>query len=204
MSSFRIISLRSLTSTDQQTREWMSRARTPQTRAEIRRWARWETVSFCLLLIGGVCALSTPIIGVGLAVWHMIHDEAPWLSWFFGSLGITALFLLAGAWLGSHASDRRLTALYADGQASVGRLDEVITHPGGGDEQTTYEFIISAELPDSVVLRRKLYWGEDRGWFSPERQVGRAIRFRHNTFDPHDVHDVRFDGWGDSTKRARR
>ncbi|AKS30873.1 hypothetical protein AFA91_02170 [Mycolicibacterium goodii] len=37
--------------------------------------------------------------------------------------------------------------------------------------------------------------GEEDGWGSPERWVGRRIRFRHNTVDPDDHHDVRFDGW---------
>ncbi|SDS92049.1 hypothetical protein [Jiangella sp. DSM 45060] len=195
MSRLRITSLRSLVSTGQQTREWMARASTPETRAEIRRWSRWETASFCLMAIGAICALALPIIGLGLAVWYMIHDDAPWLWWLFGSLGITMLLLIAGAALGSRANDRRLTALYADGQTSIGRLDEVITHPGGGDDQTTYVFLISAQLPGEVILHRRLYWGEWDGWGSPERWVGRSIRFRHNTLDPDDLQDVLFDGW---------
>lgn len=197
MSGFRRITLRSLTSPGQQTRQWMARARTPETRAEIRRWSRWETVSACLLIIGGICAFATPLVGVGLAVWSVLHGDAPWLWWLLGCLGTVALFLLTGSILGSHANDRRLTALYADGQATIGRLDEVITHPGGGDEQTTYDFLISAELPDGVILHRTLYWGEDDSWLSPERWVGRSIRFRHNTLDPDALRDVRFDGWVD-------
>ncbi|GAB3616395.1 hypothetical protein GCM10027416_09520 [Okibacterium endophyticum] len=186
-----------------QTEEWEDRARTPQTRAEIRRWSRWETMSFCLQLIGAVCGFASPLVGVGLAVWHLIHGEAPWFWGLFGTIGVTMLFLLAGAILGSHAKNRRLTALYADGQASTGCLDEVITHPGGGDDQTTYEFLVSAELPGEVVLRRRLYWGEDSSLLYPRRWVGRPIRFRHNTLDPDDLYDVRFDGWVGSTKGTR-
>lgn len=88
-----------------------------------------------------------------------------------------------------------------DGQASGGRLTEVITHPGGGEDQPTYEFLIAAELPGSVMLRRRLYWGEDDGWLSPERWTGRRIRFRHNTLDLDDLYDVRFDGWADEPKK---
>ncbi len=195
-----MITLRSLTSPSRQTRQWMARARTPETRAQIRRWSRWETVSFCLLAIGGICALGIPLIGMGLGVWHAIHGDAPWLRWLFGSIGTASLFLIAGAWLGSYASDRRLTALYADGQSTVGRVDEVITYPGGGDEQTTYELLISAELLDGVRLRRTLYWGADNtSWPVPRRWVGRTIRFRHNTLDPEDLRDVRFDGWANET-----
>lgn len=162
--------------------------------------ARWETVSVCLLVVGGLCALGAPLVGVGLGVWHAIHGDAPWLWWLFGSIGTASLFLVAGAWLGSYASDRRLTALYADGQSTVGRVDEVITHPGGGDEQATYELLISAELSDGTLLRRRLDWGEDNtSWPIPRRWVGRSIRFRHNTLDPDDLHDILFDGWPGKT-----
>lgn len=199
MSGFRMITLRRLTTPSRQTLNWMARARTAETRAEIRRWSRRETVSACLLLIGAVCGFASPLVGVGLGVWHLIQGDAPWFWWLVGTIGITALFMLAGSILGSRASDRRLTALYADGQATMGRLDKVITHPGGGDEQTTYEFLISAELPEGVVLHRTLYWGEDDSWPSPRRRVGRSIRFRHNNLDPDDLRDVLFDGWVERT-----
>lgn len=195
MSGFRMITLRSLTGPGPQTREWMARARTPETRAEIRRWSRWETTSACLLLVGAACGVATPLSGLGLAAWHVVHGDAPWLWWLLGSLAITALFLMAGSWLGSYSSDRRLTVLYADGHVSIGRLDKVITQPGGGDEQTSYDFAISAELSDGVVLHRELHWGEDSSLLYPERWVRRTIRFRHNTLDPNNLGDVLFDGW---------
>ncbi|WP_396911137.1 hypothetical protein [Mycolicibacterium sp.] len=204
MSGRRIITLRDLTGPGRQTRQWMAKARTPETRAQIRRWSRWETVSACLLLVGGFCALGIPLVGVGLGVWHAIHGDAPWLWWLAGAIGTASLFLVAGGWLGSHASGRRLTALYADGQVSVGRLDEVITHPGGGDEQTTFEFLISAELLDGIMLHRSLYWGEDSTLLYPQRWVGRTIRFRHNTLDPDDLRDVRFDSWPDRETKGTR
>ncbi|SKG73826.1 Uncharacterised protein [Mycobacteroides abscessus subsp. massiliense] len=199
MNSFRIITLRSVFGTDQQTRQWMARARTVETRTEIRRWARWESVSFWLLLLGGICVFAAPVLGLASGIWSAFDDQAPpWLWFLFAPLGAAFILLLAGAWSGSYASDRRLTALYADGQSTVGRVDEVITHPGGGDEQTTYELLIGAELPDGTLLRRRLDWGEDNtSWPIPRRWVGRSIRFRHNTLDPDDLRDVRFDGWPD-------
>ncbi|MBB4134004.1 hypothetical protein BKA16_000556 [Gordonia humi] len=190
---------------------WQSRAHTPGTRAQIRRWARWETVSIWLLL-GGLVAVCVcaPGLGMGFGIWGEFDDRAPsWMWGTFGSVGVGCALLLCGAALGSHAQDRRLTALYADGHACIGRLDEVITHPGGGDDPTTYEFLLSAELSgtddtEPRTLRRRLYWGEDDSWGAgPERWIGRRIRFRHNTLDPDDLFDVRFDGWaGDKTRRS--
>lgn len=185
--------------------EWESRARTAATRAEIRRWSRWETFSFWLLIASLVCMGASFILGFAGVVWNLLDERSPsWMWGMFGPLGLTVVLLSAGAILGPHAQERRLTALYADGQASVGRMTEVITRPGGGEDQTTYEFLIRAELPGSLILRRRLYWGEDDGWLSPERWTGRQIRFRHNSLDPDDLYDVRFDGWVDRRPGDRR
>lgn len=185
--------------------EWESRARTSETRAAIRRWSRWETFSFWLMIASLVCMCAAFVLGFAGVVWNLLDERSPsWMWGLFGPLGLTVVLLSAGATLGSYAKERRLTALYADGQASIGRLTEVITHPGGGEDQSTYEFLISAELPDSQILHRRLYWGEDDGWLSPERWTGRQIRFRHNTLDPDDLYDVRFDGWVDKRPGDRR
>lgn len=77
MSSFRIITLRSVFGTDQQTRQWMARARTVETRTEIRRWARWESVSFWLLLLGGICVFAAPVLGLASGIWSAFDDQAP-------------------------------------------------------------------------------------------------------------------------------
>lgn len=188
-----------------QLEEWQSRVHKPETRARIRRWSRWETVSFWMLLAGMVCVfIGAPVLGIGFAIWRASEDSAPsWMWGLFGSIGAACALLLTGAALGTHAKDRRLTALYADGQVSVGRLDDVILHPGGGEDQNTYEFLISAEqsgaaASPSARLHRRLYWGEDDSWGAgPERWIGRTIRIRHNTTDPDDLYDVRFDGWAD-------
>lgn len=189
----------------QQREAWQIRARTPETRAEIRRWARWETVSFWLMPASLFCVFAAaPVLGIGFGIWSIVDDRAPsWMWGVFGAIGLGCALMTTGAALGSHAKERRLTALYADGQATVGHLDEIITHPGGGEDQTTYDFLISAKLPGpagsaSRTLRRRLYWGEDDSWGAgPARWIGRPIRFRHNTLNPDDLYDVRFDGWAD-------
>lgn len=45
----------------------MARSRTPETRAQIRRWSRWEAVSGYLLLVSALCAFALPLIGIGIA-----------------------------------------------------------------------------------------------------------------------------------------
>ena len=185
--------------------EWESRARTAATRAEIRRWSRWETFSFWVMMGAVAAAFAAPVLALATAIWGAFDERAPSGMWtLFGLLGVAAVLMIIGSILGSRAKERRMTALYADGQASEGRLTEVITHPGGGDDQTTYEFLITAELPGPAVLHRRLYWGEDDGWPPPERWTGRRIRFRHNTLDPDDLYDVRFDGWGNKRPGDRR
>lgn len=160
-------------------------------------------LSFWLLTAGGTCAFASQMLGSDAAVQSVFDERASsWLWCVVGPPGLAIVLLLVVGFLGSHAKERRLTALPADGHASVGRADEVITHPGIGEEQATYEFQISPGLlPGPALPRRRLSWGEEDGWISPERRVGRAARFRRNTLDPDDRHDVLFDGWPDQAKR---
>ncbi len=196
MRRWRNISRGSLFGVDEQTRRWMSLTRTPATRSRIRFWSRWEVVSFWIMIGGGISALALPLFGIGFGVRAALAEDPALFWWFAVPFSVTMVLFIAGSALGSHAKDRRLTAMYADGHSSVGRLDEVITYPGGGDDHTTYDFQVSAELPGPVILRRTLRWGEEDG-LPPERWIGRPLHFRHNTMDPDDLHDVRFDGWAD-------
>ncbi len=192
MSLMRSISAWGLIGTDQQTADWMAAARTPETRARIRRWSRIETIGV-VLLVPGICALlAAPVVtlalAIGFAVAGVRHTDVYWWLW-----GVPLGLSVAGAAVMAVSSHRRLSATFADGHVAIGRVDRVVERPGSGDDTTTYELRVSAELSSGVLLRRKLY--RDGG--DPSRRIGRPIRFRHNTLDPDDVHDALFDGWPD-------
>jgi len=185
-----------VTRTAEQNEKWMARARTPETRARIRRWSRLETLGAILMMSGVVPLFIHPVAVLVIVIWF--NHWYVYVGYFGGAVGA----LLAGAALSSHALDKRLDAMYADGHSSIGRVDEVITHPGSGDEPTTYDLMVSVELPGPTTLRRRVGWGD--GGLHPSRFTRRAIRFRHNALDPDDLGDVRFDGWPDETKGAGR
>ncbi|WP_308251019.1 hypothetical protein [Streptomyces anulatus] len=184
---------------DDQTADWMAKARTPETRKRIRRWSRMEKTGVVAALAGVSLLVLAPFATLALAIWFSIagidRTEAYWWLW-----GIAVGVPLAGGTLMAMGSDKRLAACFADGYVSTGRVDRVIECPGGGDDTTSYELRVSAELPGGVVLRRKVY----REGASPLRRVGGPIRFRHNTLDPEDLHDVLFGGFpGAETKAVR-
>lgn len=184
------LSLLGLTTTDEQTREWMAAARTPETRARIRRWSKVETVAAVIMLVGLVMLLIAPFASIAVAVWDAITDmERTHLHWWIWvtTIGVLAIgtvgFLLGTA--------RRERACFADGQTAVGIVERAIEHPGSGDDQTWFDLRISAVLPDGTTLRRRLHLeGEHL-----DRRVGRPVRFRHNTLDPDALDDVQLDGW---------
>lgn len=190
MSSFRIISLRSLTSTDQQTRQWMSRARTPATRAEIRRWAKRERIATRIMIASLIAVCAWPVAGVAHLVWTLVRGEeqsfAPWGWTFLGLMVFVAIAVLVH----SIAQHHRERAVYADGQTSLGRVVEIIALPPDSDGFTTYRLMVNAELPGSATLRREIREGHERR--APEKWEGKAIRFRHNTLDPDDLQDILF------------
>lgn len=179
---------------DDRTADWMARARTGESRARIRRWSRVETTGVLAILAGSAALLIAPIATLALIIWFSIADidrtDVYWWLW----VSVIAAPLLGGiaTWVGGR---QRLAACFADGHVSVGRVDKVIELPGGGDDSASYEVRVSAELPGGVVLRRKVYRSSD-----PRRRTGRPIRFRHNTVDPDDLHDVLFDGWAGETE----
>ncbi len=180
---------------DDQTSDWMSRARTPQTRARIRHWSRVETIGVYTALVGLVLLLAAPIPTIVLAVWFDLvgidRTDVYWWIW-----GIAGGLSLAGAIGMGLGSSRRREACFSDGHLSIGRVERVTEHPGSDDDAAWYELRVSTELSDGVILRRKVY----RDGADPRRRTGRPIRFRHNTLDPDDLHDVLFDGWPDQAK----
>lgn len=70
-----------------------------------------------------------------------------------------------------------------------------------GMNQETQEWMRLAKTPQT---RERMV--PDR-WHRPVRGLLlaiRAIRFRHNTCDPDNLHDVLFGGWTDDTKDGQR
>lgn len=193
------VSLRSLFTTDEQTRGWMASARTPETRARIRRWSKVETVGMTTILVGIALIVLASFASIPVAVWSSATDnnrpDPYW--WIWGvAIGVTACGTVADL----IATRRREEACFADGWVIVGTLDRAIEHPGSGEDKTWYDLRISAELPNGATLRRRLHV-EGEGF---ERHVGDRMRFLHNTLDPEEVDDVRFAGWSDRKKRRSR
>ncbi|MGO2110042.1 MAG: hypothetical protein ACTH31_00335 [Pseudoclavibacter sp.] len=193
----RIISVRGLFTTDEQTADWMSRARRPETRARIRRWSRAETVIVWSTIAGLALLVAAPFVTLALIIWFAIAGidrvDVYWWLWGFAA-GLPTLGAIAGV----IATGRREKACYADARQSIGRIDRVIEHPGSGDDATWYDIRISAEGPDGVILHRTLHdEGEDR-----HRRVGARVRFSHNTSDPDDRHDILFEGYAHPDARG--
>ncbi|AXK35348.1 hypothetical protein DVA86_24580 [Streptomyces armeniacus] len=183
---------------DDQTADWIAKARTPESRARIRRWSRVETIGV-LVALGGLAALFiAPIVTLALAIWSAIagidRTDVYWWLW-----GVAISVSTLGAIIMTVGSRRRLYSCFADGHVSTGRVDRVIEKPAVGDDQAWYDLRVSAELPGGVVLRRRLY----RDGNDPRRRIGEPIRFRHNTLDSDDLHDALFDGWPGGTKDGR-
>ncbi|MFF1919150.1 hypothetical protein ACFVW8_01040 [Streptomyces sp. NPDC058221] len=180
---------------DDQTAEWMAKARTPETRTRIRRWSRVETSGLVVALVGLSLLLLAPIAGLALAVWFSVAGiDRTDVYWWLGSVAVGVP--LVGAALLVVGGRERRAACFADGYVSTGRVDRVVERPGSGDDPTYYELRVSAELSDGVFLHRKVYQDGN----SPRRRLGKPIRFRHNTLDPDDLHDVLLEGWSDDMK----
>lgn len=190
--------------TSRQTEEWMSRARTPETRTRIRRWPLWEDVSHRILLVGAVAVVSAIPVGVGLAIWFWTAgiDRSDVFAWLYGSsVGV----LLVGAVLDASTGSRLAEARFAGGRCTIGAIEEVIEVPwNDADGNPTYDLAVRAELPGRPALGRAINWGSGDSSGPDDRWVGRAIRFRHNASDPDDEHDVLFDGWPGDTKESHR
>ncbi|NEC14172.1 hypothetical protein G3I34_18245 [Streptomyces sp. SID8014] len=184
--------------------EWMSRARTPQTRARIRRWARLEDLSRWILSVGAVAFAAAVPAGIGLALWFWIAgvDRFDVFAWLYGSgLGV----LLIGTGLGVWTDSRLVKARFADGRRTVGVIGEVVELPETDvDGNPAYHLLVSAEIPGRPALRRTIDWGSGDSSGPDDRWAGRAVCFRHNTFDPDDEHDVLFDGWPEDWTESRR
>lgn len=183
---------------------WASRAKTPQTRARIRRLSRLGNISIGILLTGiGLFGLMI-LVSIALCIWFWIDDiSCPGIFiWGFGiTMGVTAI----GGVLNVIADWRLAEAKFADGHCSVGVVDSVIVLEGAegdGFSTTLYTLAVRAALPNEVMIRRHIDWGAGDSRGPDETWIGRRILFRHNSLDPDDLWDVRFEGWSDR-KAAR-
>ncbi|MFE7577258.1 hypothetical protein ACFU5Z_21235 [Streptomyces sp. NPDC057521] len=184
-----------------QTAEWMAAARTPETRARIRRWARLKRV--CLVLaIPGTCVFVLVLVGfpllavAGLFVPGLrIFTDAPW---WVAPVALAALVAVILPWF--VASLLLEAACYADGTETLGTITEVVVDTTSDSEgQPQYDLTIAAELDQDASIRRSVRTAERR-----EPRVGQTVRFLHNTLDPGALDDILYLGIVDNTPRRRR
>jgi hypothetical protein len=115
--------------------EWLAAARTPASRARIRRWSRIEAAGIAMTLASIALILVASLASHGVAVWRTVTDGDPagplWWIWgaAVGAVGIGTLTWMLG-------SSRRQAAGFADGHEIVGIVDRAIEHPGSGDDPT--------------------------------------------------------------------
>ncbi|GAA4672919.1 hypothetical protein [Gordonia humi] len=193
------VELRALFVSDEDVRGWMSPRSTPAARTRVRRWVRVENVAMTTIVVGAALMVLAPVASIAVAVWSTVTDIGrPDLYWWIWGIAIGVFACGMIAWV--IATSRRVSARYADGHVSVGTVDRAVEHPGEGDDHTWYDLRISADLPDGTTLHRRL----QREGEGLDRRVGGRIRFRHDTLDPDDVHDVHFAGWPDKKRRRRR
>ncbi|MFH9472554.1 hypothetical protein ACH4L7_01780 [Streptomyces anulatus] len=172
--------------------QWTRLARTPETRARIRRGALRERAFGALIAIGmGLCALMVAVSIYVAAFQTEFHHRSGWfLSTTVGML--LAIAFLARAvrfWIATNKE--RVRAMYADGQEAVGTVTEVVEDDDRDpDTGPYYDISITAELAGAGAgsIRRVTRRAE-----AP--QVGQRVRFRHNTLDPEDLEDVLFLGF---------
>lgn len=156
-------------------KEWERRAKTPETRASIRRWNGWTNFFFwagVLLVLGGIAFI----------VWSVATDRDDGLVFWAVIAGAVVLIGACVVW-GSRAGARLTEARFADALDSIGTIVEatMYSNPDGPD---SCDVVIAAPV-SGVVIRRRL---NDRILGS----VGDTIRFRHNTLDPEDLDDILF------------
>ena len=185
MGPFTSVTLQSLLSSDDETRGWLAMARTPETRARIRRWATIETLGMLILLVGGALCCLAVLATIAVGIWSIAGNvDRPHLYWWIWGVALGVLTCGLAALL--VATRQRQTACFADGRVAVGAVERAIELPGGGDDHESWDLRISALLPDGTVLRRRVHLEGGR----LDRCVGSRVRFRHNTLDADAFDDV--------------
>jgi len=163
-------------------------AKTPRTRARIRRLVRWKRV-FRVLAILGVSSFVLAYAGillVGIASIFFqplsVVMDAPW--WVpLAAMGVASACV--APW--GVAAHRLEVALYADGTESRGIITEIVVGEDS-EQQPRYSLSVTAELSHDARIHRFV-----GGIYEPAApKVGQVVRFRHNTRDPDDLHDILF------------
>lgn len=177
--------LQSLFATDEQTAAWTAAARTPETRARIRRWSRIETVGITTTLAGIAMLLASPFASIAVVIWTGVAgvNRADLHWWIWGAaIGVA----VSGAVTWASATGRRQEACYADGMESIGTVTGVVVEePADPEGMPGYRLTISADLPEDGRMSRLTSTSERTA-----PRVGQTVRFRHNTLDPEDAQDV--------------
>ena len=165
--------------------KWRAAARTPQTRARIRRWALLRSVFFTVMI---ACACGFVVTIVTSTVLAFFGEDAPWWGPVV-ALGV----LLAAVLLWCLAWTLLDAARYADGDEAVGTIIEVSADDSmGPDSNPAYDMLIVAGVAADVRIRRVA-----REFPRDEPQPGQSVRFIHNSQDPDDLNDILFLGFID-------
>ncbi|MBM7368663.1 hypothetical protein [Gordonia hydrophobica] len=183
---------------DEFAEHWAALAKTPETRARIRRLSRIRNISLGIVVTGigliVVMILVTIVLSTGL--W-LTRERDTIIAWGFGIA--TGVFLI-GVVPETIASNRLHRAQYADADSAIGIIESVATREerdAEGDVAIVHCVAVTARLSDDLTLHRHLE-STARGSDRPDDTwVGRRIRFRHNTLNPDALDDARFDGWPD-------
>ena len=188
---------------DQRAEYWASRAKTPQTRARIRRWSRIENIAIGILLVGMALFVLMILVSIALAIWFEIAgiDRDDVYMWGFG---IAPCVVIPGAITEIIATGRLDKAKWADADTAIGVVDSVTSRPevdAEGATATVYRVCVTAQISGGITLCRHLEGGESENGGPDDTWIGRNVRFLHNTLDPSDLSDARFEGWVDETPR---
>ncbi|RIT96100.1 hypothetical protein [Mycobacteroides abscessus] len=168
---------------------WMALARTPETRARIRRWVFLKRVFFGLACLGLTGFVITVVVA---AIREVLGKPGPWWV-FLAAFAVLVVSILPWCL----ASFRLDVARYADGKETGDTITKIVVDEHTDPEALpAYDITIAARLPNGGI-RRTCRVSERT---APE--LGQMVRFRHNTGDPDDLKDVLFLGFVDARDPA--
>lgn len=166
---------------------WLSEAKTPETRASIRRWYHWSQFLFWTgaLCVAGIIAFIVVSIVAGRN-----HGPGFWLP----LIGM-AVTLIVCVGFSIHVDGLLIDARFADAEESVGVVEDVVFHRGSEGPDTSD--IVIRSWVDGAMIRRKL------SGMPGTSTIGDRVSFRHNTSDPEATDDIVFVGWRGHSRRSQ-